>query len=70
VLIMKTRSIVINYDALIIIDMQAALVKTEPYNRSVVVANIKNYCMLVGKEKFMSFIFNMTAVLVMSWNME
>lgn len=30
-----------NYEALIIVDMQTALVKAEPYNRTVVIENIK-----------------------------
>lgn len=30
-----------NYDALIIVDMQTALVKAEPYNRTIVIDNIK-----------------------------
>jgi len=31
----------VNYDALVIVDMQTALVEAEPYNKSVVIENIK-----------------------------
>lgn len=40
-----------NYDALIIIDMQAALVEADPYNKAVVVANIKELLDACRKKK-------------------
>lgn len=40
-----------SYDALIIIDMQSALVEADPYNRAVVVVNIKELLHVCRKEK-------------------